>query len=141
MSGENFKLKTVNNNNITINNYMNDNMRLVSYISEAFIKRMFNHLKYTEEHHIPIQKVIENIKFNPNHKENNNGDVITIINMRSKVGMIYDDNKWTMVDKDELLNELYKIGTDLLKKWSEKEGFLTDEMKEYYDRFNKISKL
>ena len=26
-------------------NYMNDN---IDYISEAFIKRMFNHLKYTE---------------------------------------------------------------------------------------------
>ena len=50
--------------------------------------------------------------------------------MRSKVGLIYDDNKWLTIDKDELLNELYTIATDI-KKWSEKEGFLTDEMKEY----------
>ena len=61
---------TTNNgtiNNITINNYMNDN---IDYISEAFIKRMFDHLKNKDEHHIPIPKVIENIKFNPRHKEN-----------------------------------------------------------------------
>lgn len=122
-------------NNITINNYTNDN---IDYISEAFIKRMFNHLKNKDEHHIPIPKVIENIKFNPSHKENNN---VKITNMRSKVGLIYDDNKWLTIDKDELLNELYTIATDLLKKWSEKEGFLTEEMKEYYKHFNKISKL
>ena len=78
---------------------------------------MFNHLKNTDEHHIPIQKVIENIKFNPNHKENNN---VKISNMRSKVGMKYDDNKWLTVDKNEMLNELYKLGEDMLALWQKK---------------------
>ena len=55
------------NNNITINNYMNDN---IEYISDAFIKKMFNHLKNKKTHIIPIPKMIENIKFNSNHKEN-----------------------------------------------------------------------
>ena len=122
-----------NNNNIIINNYSNDN---TEYISEAFIKRMFNHLKNTNEQHIPIHKVIENIKFNPNHKENNN---VKITNMRSKVGMKYNDNKWLTVDKNELLNELYKLGEDMLALWAKKD-FLTDDIKIYYDRFNKISK-
>lgn len=122
-------------NNIVINNYSNDN---IDYISDNFIKRMFDHLKNDKEHHIPISKVIENIKFNPHHKENNN---VKITNMRSKVGMKYNNNKWLTVDKNELLNELYDLGNDMLKKWSEKEGFLTDEMKIYYERFNKISRL
>lgn len=123
------------NNHIIINNYSSDN---TEYITDAFIKRMFNHLKNKDEHHIPIPKVIENIKFNPNHKENNN---IKITNMRSKVGLKYDNNKWLTVDKDILLNELYRMGINMLKKWSEKEGLLTDEMKEYYVQFNKISKI
>ena len=122
------------NNNIIINNYMNDN---IEYISDAFIKKMFNHLKNEDEHHIPIQKVIENIKFNPYHKENNN---IKITNMRSKVGMKYDDNKWSTVDKDQLLNDLYKLGGDMLALWAKKTEFLTDDIKVYYERFNKISK-
>jgi hypothetical protein len=124
-----------NNNHIIINNYSTDN---TEYITEAFIQRMFNHLKYKDEHHIPIPKVIENIKFNPNHKENNN---VKITNMRSKVGMKYDNNKWLTVDKDILLNELYRMGLNMLKKWSEKEGLLTDEMKKYYAQFDKISKI
>ena len=122
-------------NNITINNYSNDN---IGYISDTFIKRIFKYLKNTAEYHIPIPRVIENIKFNPNHKENNN---VKITNIRSKVGMKYDDNKWLTIDKDQLLNELFIKATDLLKKWSEREGFMTNDMKNDYERFNKISKL
>ena len=44
--------------------------------------------------------MIENIKFNPNHKENNN---VKITNMRSKVAMIYDNNKWLTVDNKEYM--------------------------------------
>ena len=123
------------NNNITINNYTNDN---VDYVTEAFIKRMFNHLKYKNEHHLPIPKMIENIKFNSNHKENNN---VKIKNMRSKVGLIYNDNKWLTVDKENLLNQLYKKAIDMLKNWSERDNFMTDEMKKDYECFNKMSQL
>ena len=135
-TNSNNKIINSNNkiNNIIINNYSNDN---TEYISEAFIKRMFNHLKNEDEHHIPIQKVIENIKFNPNHKENNN---IKVTNMRSKVGMKYNDNKWSTVDKNKMLNELYKLGEDMLELWAKKENFLTDDIKVYYERFNRISK-
>ena len=128
---------TTNNgtiNNITINNYKNDNL---DYITDNYIKRMFTFLKNENDLHINLPKVIENIKFNPNHKENNN---VKITNMRSKVGMKYDNNKWLTVDKDELLNELYKMTIDMLATWAKKDEFLTDEMKMYYARFNAISK-
>lgn len=136
------KNKTINNgtinngtiNNITINNYKNDNL---DYISDKFIKRIFNYLKNDNDFHMPIPAVIENIKFNPNHKENNN---VKITNMRSNVGLKYNDNKWLTVDKDELLNELYIMGMSMLSMWSKKDNFLSDEMKKYYERFNKISK-
>ena len=55
--------------------------------------------------------------------------------MRSKVGMKYDDNKWLTVDKNAMLNELYKLGGDMLALWAEKKDFLTNEMKICYERF------
>ena len=57
------------NNTIIINNYKNDNLE---YISDKFKNIIFNQLIDEEDHHLPISKLIENIKFNPNHKENNN---------------------------------------------------------------------
>ena len=123
------------NNNITINNYMNDN---IEYISDAFIKKMFNHLKNIKTHIIPIPKMIENIKFNSNHKENNN---VKITNIRSKVAMVYDNNKWLTVDKKELLDELYIFATNLFKNWAEMKDFITEEMKTNYKNFSKTSQI
>ena len=125
---------TINNNN-TINNYMNDN---IEYISDAFIKKMFNHLKNVKTHIIPIPRMIENIKFNPSHKENNN---VKITNIRSKVAMIYDNNKWLTVDKKELLDELYIFATNLFKNWAEMKDFITEEMKTNYKNFSKHSQI
>ena len=133
--------KTINNtnngtiNNITINNYSNDNLE---YISDAFIKRMFNHLKYDKEHIITIPRMIENIKFNSQHKENNN---VKISNMRSKVAMVYDNNKWSTIGKKELFDELYLFATNLFKNWSEMKNFITDEMKTNYTSFSKTSQI
>lgn len=123
------------NNNITINNYMNDN---IEYISDAFIKKMFNHLKNIKTHIIPIPKMIENIKFNSNHKENNN---VKITNLRSKVALVYDNNKWLTVDKKELLDELYIFATNLFKNWAEMKDFITEEMKTNYTNFSKTSQI
>jgi len=122
-------------NNITINNYSNDNLE---YISDAFIKRMFNYLRYDKDHIIPIPKMIENIKFNSQHKENNN---VKITNMRSKVAMVYDNNKWATVGKKELFDELYLFATNLFKNWSEMKDFITDEMKTNYKSFSKHSQI
>jgi len=124
-----------NNNNIIINNYSNDN---IEYITDSFIKNMFNHLKYEKNHIIPIPKMIENIKFNPNHKENNN---VKITNMRSKVAMVYDNNKWSTVGKKELFDELYIFATNLFKNWSEMKDFITEEMKSNYKSFSKSSQI
>ena len=60
--------------------------------------------------------------------------------MRSKVGMKYDDNKWLTVDKNAMLNELYKLGGDMLALWAEKKDFLTNEMKICYENFFLIKK-
>ena len=123
------------NNNITINNYSNDNLE---YISDAFIKKMFNHLRYNDEHIKSIPSMIENIKFNPNHKENNN---VKITNMRSKVAMVYDNNKWSTIGKKELFDELYLFATNLFKNWSEMKDFITEEMKTNYKSFSRTTQI
>ena len=57
------------NQTITINNYTNDNLE---YISEKFKDRLFDNLLSYSERLFPLPRLLENIKFNPNHKENNN---------------------------------------------------------------------
>jgi hypothetical protein len=121
----------INNGNIiTINNFSKDN---TDYISEDFIKRMFKHFLCEDEHKLAIPKLIENLKFNPNHPENNN---VRITNMRSDVGFKYNDEKWLTVDKEELINEMFKIGANLfLKFYKEKNGLLSEDMKSCYQEF------
>ena len=111
------------NQHITINNYTNDNL---AYISEQFKERLFNNLLKHSEHSIPLPKLIENIKFNPNHKENiifflnkknmslsqqkdsqseffvDENNNVKITSDRSKVGFYYDQNKWKAMNKNEL---------------------------------------
>jgi hypothetical protein len=125
---------SINNCVININNFSNDN---IDYVSENFIKRMFSHFLDEKEYSLPIPKLLENIKFNPNHKENNN---VKITNMRSQVGLKYNNDKWTTVDKDELVNDMFKIGVQLfVKYYKEKNNILSDDMKECYNDFKKIS--
>jgi len=127
-------INNINNNNI-INNFNNDNL---DYISEKFMNKMFKHLLFEDEYNIPIPKIIENIKFNPNHKENNN---VKIKNMRSKIGYKYSNNKWNTVNEEELLNDLFKLGTDVfLKFYKERYDKLSDNMKECYEEFIEASR-
>ncbi len=127
--------KIINNNTVIINNYNNDN---ISYVSDGFLKKIFSHLLSEDEHYLPIPKLIENIKFNPNHKENNN---VKITSLRSDIGFKYDDDKWKAVDKDDLLNDLFKLGADMfVKYYKDKQGMLSDDMKECYEEFKKNSK-
>jgi len=131
--------KQINNINngtiININNFSKDN---IEYISEDFIKKMFNHFLFEDEHKLAIPKLIENLKFNPNHRENNN---VKITNMRSKTCLKYNDEKWSTVDKEELINEMFKIGANLfLKFYKEKNGLLSEDMKLCYNEFKQACK-
>jgi len=118
------------NNNIIINNYGNDNLE---YISEKFKDRMFKHIIFDEDHHIPLPQLIENIKFNPNHKENNN---VKIKSDRSKIGFYYDENKWKAINKDELLNELCDYSLKIFKQYfKERKDKLSEDMQCQFENF------
>ena len=126
-------IKNITNNNSIIqivNNFNDDNIK---HISDKFIINMFKCLENKNNFKIPIPRLIENIKFNPNHKENNN---VKITNMRSDIGYKFDNNKWKRVDKDELLNELSQIGAEIFMSfYKEKHENLSDDIKICFEEF------
>ena len=124
------------NKTIIINNYNNDNLE---YISEKFKDKLFKNLLDEEEYNIPLPKLIENIKFNPNHKENHN---VKIKSDRSKVGFYYDENKWKAINKNELLDDLCNYSLKIFKQYfEEKKDKLSEDMISQYQEFSHIAKL
>jgi hypothetical protein len=128
--GDNNNMNNMNNvninGNIIINNYGNDNLE---YISEEFKDMLFK--KLLKDYKFPLPKLIENIKFNPNHKENNN---VKIKSDRSKVGLYYDNDKWISINKDDLLNDLCKYSMEIFTKYfKEKKDDLCEDTVDQYN--------
>jgi hypothetical protein len=86
-----------------------------------------------------LPKLIENIKFNPHHKENHN---VKITSDRSKIGFYYDQNKWKAINKNELLDDLCNYSLKILSKYfEEKKESLSDDILSQYKTFSHIAKL
>jgi hypothetical protein len=100
-------------NNIVINNFNEDNLK---YISAEFMKKVLDRLSRTDDESLKgaIPHLVENIKFNSNHTDNNN---VQITNMKSKVAKKYVDNKWKYVKKDLLLKEMHNKAVEILQTW------------------------
>ena len=122
------------NKTIIINNYRNDNLE---YISDRFKDNLFKNLLDNEKYNIPLPKLIENIKFNSNHKENHN---IKIKSDRSKIGFCYDQNKWKAINKNELLDELCNYSLKIFGKYfNEKKDTLSDDVVSQYHEFKQLA--
>ena len=104
---------TINNGtiNITVNNFNEDNK---NYFTDKFKERIINYFANGDMFHLPIPHVVQNLKFNPNHKENNN---MKITNMKSEIGQKFQDNKWIYCKKEDMLNESHKIATLIVEGW------------------------
>lgn len=125
-----------NNKTIIINNYKNDNLE---YISDRFKDNLFKNLLDNEKYNIPLPKLIENIKFNSNHKENHN---IKIKSDRSKIGFCYDQNKWKAMNKNELLDQLCDYSLKIFGKYfNEKKDTLSEDTVSQYHEFKQLAKL
>jgi hypothetical protein len=114
MTGDNNTVNngTINNNiNVTINNFNNDD---TSYFSENFKNRILKYFTDDKKFHLPIPKVVQNLKFNPNHKENNN---MKITNMKSDIAQKYQDNKWIYCKKSDMIDESHKIAVSMVEGW------------------------
>lgn len=95
-----------------------------------------------------LPKLLENIKFNPNHKENNN---VKITSDRSKVGLYYDDNRWQKmifdalqkaINKNDLLDDLCDYSLKIFKDYFEEyKGELSEDIISKFKSFSHIAKL
>lgn len=95
-----------------------------------------------------LPKLLENIKFNPNHKENNN---VKITSDRSKVGLYYDDNRWQKmifdalqkaINKNDLLDDLSDYSLKIFKDYFEEyKGELSEDIISKFKSFSHIAKL
>jgi hypothetical protein len=120
--------------NIIINNYKNDN---IEYISDKFKNNLFKKLLNKEHHTILLPKLIDNIKFNSNYKENHN---VKIKSSRSAIGFCYDQNKWKAINKNELLDELCDYSLYIFDKYfNEKKDTLSNEVIKHYYEFTQIA--
>ena len=130
---------TTNNgtiNNIIINNYDKDD---VKYISNDFMKRILNRLSKKDDESLKggIPHLVENIKFNPRKKMNNN---IIITNTKSKVAKKYIDNKWNYIKKNDVLKDMHNKALEILQTWvSENKEDLTKKMLDGLKDYKNIS--
>ena len=96
-------------------------------------------LKYFTDYnkfHLPIPKVVQNLKFNPNHKENNN---MKITNMKSDIGQKYQDNKWIYCKKSDMIDESHKIAVSMVEGWINQEQTSHDTVTGFKD-YLKVNK-
>lgn len=105
----------INSNNVinnTINNNQTYNIQLV-----AFGKENKDALKNSEIFRIlkkgynSVPELVKALHFNVERPENHN---IFVSNMRNNYIMIYDGNKWTLVDRNETIQNIFDDGREYL---------------------------
>ena len=114
----------VNNNNNTqvnyfINNYGNED---ISHITKRDFLRIFKTRKMS------IPKFIEMLHFNKDVPQNHN---VYISNYKDNYALIFSDNKWKIIDKNEILRKLIFDSRDLLE--TEFDEFKASELKNKMD--------
>lgn len=113
--------KTINNNTInnnTINNNVNNGINnvnngivinhisLVGYGKEDLSKLDKSELiKILHQGFFSTLKLTEAVHFNPKYPEYHN---IYISNMKDKYAMMFDGKNWTLITKEELINQIYE---------------------------------
>jgi hypothetical protein len=113
---------TINNNsfNVNINSFGKEKL---DHITEADYK------KYLNSFFKGLSNLIEKIHFDENVPENHN---ISFTNLRSKYINIYDNNKWIIIDKNEIVDKIISKKYELLNNKFE-------ELKENNKLTNKIT--
>ncbi len=127
---------TINNNTIIINNFNEDNTK---YISTDFMKRVLDRLASYDDESLKgaIPHLVENIKFNKAHKENNN---VQITNIKSKVAKKYIENKWQHVKKDQMVREMHNTALKVLQNWvNDNKDTITKKMMDGLKDYTNIS--
>jgi hypothetical protein len=98
-------INQTNNNNGLINNGLINNVILVSYGKEDMKKiDSKDILDAIRGFDTPI-KLTKSVHFNPKYPEYHN---VFISNIKNRYAMMYDNDKWKLILKDELINKIYE---------------------------------
>jgi len=118
-----------NSNNTIINNVTN-NINLLNY-KDTDTSHLTNidYKKCLEKASRCVLKLIEKVHFNPDKPENMN---IYISNMKNNYMMMYKENKWNLVKKEEM-DSVYNHKEDLIIEWFNLNK--DPELMKYFERF------
>lgn len=124
--------KTINNiNNNSIMNTNNNNHNSVSLV--AFGHEDMSYLSnkacktIMKKGYQSIPNLVQNVHFHKNRPQNHN---VYIPNMRDKYAMAYDGSGWNLVDKNEIIDQLF----------GDKSLFLQDKYRELYNELDESVK-
>jgi hypothetical protein len=129
VSLKNEKNTTITNVNIR-DNIINTTNNIIVFsfgkedISKINTKEIINAIK--KGFHSTI-KLTDTIHFNPKYPEYHN---VYIPSMKEKYAMIYKDDNWQLVDKNELVDEIY----------DNKKEYIEENIEEFYDSMTKSQK-
>ena len=113
----------VNNNNTQINYFINNyGNEDISHITKMEFLKIFKMRK------LSIPKFIEMVHFNKDVPQNHN---VYISNYKDNYALIFSDNKWKIIDKNEILRNLIFKSRDLLE--TEFDEFKASELKNKMD--------
>jgi hypothetical protein len=125
------KLEINNTYNTNSNNTINvTNINLLNY-KDTDTSHLTNvdYKKCLKEASRCVLKLIEKVHFNPDKPENMN---IYISNMKNNYMMMYKENKWNLVKKEEM-DSVYNHKEDLIIEWFNLNK--DPELMKYFERF------
>jgi hypothetical protein len=123
----------ININNSTITQNIQQNIKLLAYSNTDTSHLTDNdYMKCIQHSNFCIPHLIEKIHFDPEKPENHN---IYISNLKNNYAMIYDGIKWTLKDRDDVINiildEKEYIIEQKLEEWLETGENYPDIMKKF----------
>ena len=127
---EKLEINTYTNSNNTIINNVTNNINLLNY-KDTDTSHLTNndYKKCIKEASRCVLKLIEKVHFNPDKPENMN---IYISNMKNNYMMMYKENKWNLVKKEEM-DSVYNHKEDLIIEWFNLNK--DPELIKYFERF------
>lgn len=121
----------INNQIININSFGNED---TSYINGNLVN------KYLEAPYTALPNLLKSIHFHPKHPENHN---IRITNRREPYAKVFEDNKWLLKDKNQVIEDIRDKGKLILDNYRDEEkhsafkNMCYNEFCEKYDKEDK----
>jgi len=119
----------IDNSQKIINNFGSNNLEC---LTDKFKKKLMKEFIFEEDHVDIIPSLIKELNLNSDYKENNN---FKISNLRSKIGYKYKDGKWKVDEKDKILNDVLKLGENILDDFMDELDHIPSNVQKGYDDF------